>query len=343
MAKTLIIKSSPHLVSGMSVEIIMRNVVLALLPAAIYSVFVFGLSALLVLVTSTLTCVLTERLLCKWFNGMSTVNDWSAAITGLIYGMTLPPGLALWMVVVGGVFAIGVGKFLFGGLGFNVFNPALVGRAFLQAAFPAAMTHWFPAFALDRFESIASSTLTFPFARPVYDAVSSATPLAALKFNSQLTATPDLFMGVISGSTGETSAILLLLGGIYLIARNFMNWRIPAGIFLAVIVISAIFHSVDSERYGSPLFMLFSGGLMLGALFMATDMVASPVTSSGCFVYGVIIGILVMVIRLWGGLAEGVMYAILIGNALSPHIDRLIQPIPYGFQRREINNSGQSS
>lgn len=333
MPKTLAIKSSPHIASGMSVEIIMRNVVFALLPAALYSVYVFGLSALLILVTAVVTCVLTERWLCKWLSMENTINDWSAVITGLIYGMTLPPSLPLWMVFVGGAIGIGMGKFLFGGLGFNVFNPALVGRAFLQAAFPAAMTHWLPAFDPDRFTTVTSSTFTFIFAKPVYDTVSTATPLASLKFDGQVSANTDLFMGMTTGSTGETSALLLLLGATYLIARNFMNWRIPAGIFLAVIIISGVFYGIDPERYGSPLFHLFSGGLMLGALFMATDMVASPVTSLGCFIYGLLIGVLIMVIRLWGGLPEGVMYAILLGNALSPHVDRLIQPIPYGMKK----------
>lgn len=335
MPKTLAIKSSPHISSGMSVEIIMRNVVFALLPAALYSVYVFGLSALLVLLTSVLSCVLTERLFCKWFNMENSISDWSATITGLIYGMTLPPDLALWMVALGGIIGIGMGKFLFGGLGYNVFNPALVGRAFLQAAFPTSMTHWMPALDAERFTTVASSTLTLPFAKPVYDTLSTATPLARLKFDGELSATGDLFMGMTTGSTGETSALLLVLGAAYLIFRNFMNWRIPAGIFISVIVISGIFYGLDPERYGSPLFYLFSGGLMLGALFMATDMVASPVTSLGCFIYGLIIGVLIMVIRLWGGLPEGVMYAILIGNALSPHVDRIFQPTPYGMRQEK--------
>ena len=342
MPKTLIIKSSPHIGSGASVDIIMRNVVFALLPAACYSVYVFGLTAFLVLVTATLSCIGTERLLCKLFNSPNSINDWSATITGLIYGMTLPPSLPLWMVVIGGVIGISLGKFLFGGLGFNVFNPALVGRAFLQAAFPAAMTHWIPAFATNRFESLASSTLAIPFAKPVYDSVSTATPLALMKFDSQVTSTADLFMGTTSGSTGETGAILLLLGGIYLIARNMMNWRIPVGIFLTVIIISMVFNSIDPVHYAPPMFMLFSGGLMLGALFMATDMVASPMTHWGCFIYGLLIGILIMIIRLWGGLPEGVMYAILIANALSPHIDRLVQPVPFGLNNNRAHNTKES-
>ena len=145
----------------------------------------------------------------------------------------------------------------------------------------------------------------------------------------------ELAMGFVSGSAGETSSALILLGGAYLVARNMMNWRIPAGIFLAVAVLSGILHWSDPQSYASPIFMLFSGGLMLGAVFMATDMVASPMTSLGCYLYGALIGILVVVIRVWGGMPEGVMYAILLGNAVSPHIDRLIQPSVYGTARRE--------
>jgi electron transport complex protein RnfD len=172
--------------------------------------------------------------------------------------------------------------------------------------------------------------LALPFTLPHYDAVSGASPLAALKFEHAATALADLFLGTTSGSLGETSSLLILLCGLYLVARKMVNWRIPAGIFLAVIMISSIGYSVDSSRFGSPLFMLFSGGLMLGAMFMATDPVASPVTHRGCLVYGLLIGCVVMVIRNWGGLAEGVMYAILFANAVAPHIDDWLQPRPFG-------------
>jgi len=333
--KTLRVQSSPHIHSGASVEKIMRNVVLALLPTSGFAVYAFGITALLVLFTAILSCVLSEHLLCKFSNKPSTLGDYSVVITGLLYGMTLPPGLPLWMVCVGGVVAVGLGKFIFGGLGYNVFNPALVGRAFLQAAFPVSMTSWMPAFSPDRFHVIASSTLTLPFTTPHYDIIASATPLAAMKFEQHVSDTADLLLGLSSGSTAETCSVLILLGGIYLMARNMLNWRIPAGIFAAVILLSGVFNVIDESRYGAPLFMLFSGGLMLGALFMATDMVASPMTSLGCFIYGVFIGILVVIIRYWSGMTEGVMYAILFANAISPHIDRLVQPLPYGFRKRK--------
>jgi electron transport complex protein RnfD len=321
LAKTLEIRTSPHVLSGYSVDTIMFNVVLALLPTTGFAVYAFGLSALLTLGTAVSACLLTEHVACRIARKPSTLGDWSAAITGLLYGLTLPPGLPLWMVAAGGIIGMTLGKALFGGLGYNAFNPALVGRAFLQAAFPVAMTSWHPGFATGRFSSLPSSTLTLPFTEPVYDAVTGATPLALWKFGRELTAAGDLAMGFTGGSVGETSSVLILLGGIYLAARNMMNWRIP---------FSGALHLVDAQSHASPIFMLFSGGLMLGAVFMATDMVASPMTSAGCFVYGVLIGLLVVVIRVWGGMPEGVMYAILLANAISPHIDRLIRPTVYG-------------
>jgi electron transport complex protein RnfD len=331
--KTLELHTSPHIASGTSVNIIMRNVVYALLPVCVFAVYAFGLTALLTLVVATASCVATEHLLCRARGEASTLGDWSVTITGLLYGLTLPPALPLWMVALGGIVGVGIGKFLFGGLGYNAFNPALVGRAFLQAAFPVAMTMWYEPMAADRFTSLPSSTLTFPFATPVYDAVTGATPLAAMKFDGEMTATTELLMGLTSGSTGETSAILILLGGLYLIARNMMNWRIPCAIFATVFALSGVFYLVDPGVYPSPVFMLFAGGLMLGAIFMATDMVASPMTGLGCWLYGLLIGALVVVIRLWGGLPEGVMYAILLANAVSPHIDSLIQPRVYGTRK----------
>jgi electron transport complex protein RnfD len=332
---TLEIRTSPHILSGYSVDTIMFNVVLALLPTTAFAIYAFGLSALLTLTTAVLSCLLTEKLACRLSGQPSTLGDWSVAITGLLYGLTLPPGLPLWMVAVGGFFGVTLGKSLFGGLGLNAFNPALVGRAFVQAAFPVAMTSWTPGFAPDRFASLPSSTLTPPFTQPLYDGVTGATPLALWKFDGQLTAVGDMALGFVGGSTGETSALLILAGGAYLVARNMMNWRIPAGIFATVAAASGALHALDAASYASPLFMLFSGGLMLGAVFMATDMVASPMTSTGCLLYGALIGGLVVVIRVWGGMPEGVMYAILIGNAVSPHIDRWIQPRVYGTRGGE--------
>ena len=329
----LALNTSPHISSGNSVEVIMRNVVFALLPVALFALYCYGLAAVAVLLTAVLSCMATEYVLGRKFNKETTLGDWSAAVTGLIYGLTLPPGLPLWMVCVGGVIAVTLGKFLFGGLGRNLFNPALVGRLFLQSAFPVSMTTWLPAFSDDRFISLPASTLTFPFISPVYDVQTGATPLARLKFDGLATDVFDLFFGFSHGSLGEASALLILLGGVYLIARKMMNWRIPLGIFVAVVVVAATFNLVDAGHYGGPLLMLFSGGLMLGAVFMATDMVASPLTNMGCLVYGLIIGLLIVVMRYWSGMPESVMYAILLGNAVSPHIDRMIQPVPFGAKK----------
>jgi len=334
-SKTLEIRTSPHILSGYSVDTIMWNVVLALAPTTLFAIHAFGLAALLTLATAVASCLLSERLACRLSGEGSSLGDGSVAITGLLYGLTLPPGLPLWMTAVGGCIGVALGKSLFGGLGRNAFNPALVGRAFVQAAFPVAMTSWSPAFAADRFASLPSSTLTLPFSRPVYDGVSGATPLALWKFEGQLTHVSDMALGFIGGSTGETSAALILLGGAYLVARNMMNWRIPAGIFGVVVLASGVLHALDPASYASPLFMLFSGGLMLGAVFMATDMVASPMTGTGCLLYGALIGAIVVVIRVWGGMPEGVMYAILLGNAVSPHIDGWLQPRVYGTRGGE--------
>lgn len=330
---TLEIRTSPHILSGHSVDTIMFNVVLALVPTTLFAIYAFGLAALLTLATAVASCLLAERLAGS-AGGGSTLADWSVTITGLLYGLTLPPGLPLWMVAVGGCFGVVVGKSLFGGLGLNCFNPALVGRAFLQAAFPGAMTRWVEGFTPDRFVSLPSSTLTPPLSQPIYDGITGATPLAAWKFERVATGGGELALGFVSGSLGETSSLLILLGGLYLIARNMMSWRIPLAILLTVVAFSGALRIFDPERYASPWLMLFSGGLMLGALFMATDMVGSPMTAGGAVIYGVVIGCLVVVIRTWGGMPEGVMYAILLGNALSPQIDRWVRPKLYGATAR---------
>ncbi|SEQ34612.1 electron transport complex protein RnfD [Hyunsoonleella jejuensis] len=334
LKKTLDISSSPHIVKGRSTEDIMKNVVWALLPVVFFSVYSFGLNALLVIFTATFASVLTEHFLCKISKKETTVNDYSAVITGLLLGLSLPPSFPLWMAFVGGVIGIALGKYIFGGLGYNVFNPALVARAVLQAAFPVAITTWHPAFLTNRFSTISESILTWPFMEPQYDAVSGATPLSAFKFDGITTSTAELAFGQISGSTGETCAIIIALGGIYLIARNMMSWRIPVAVLLSAFLLSGVLYLLNSELYPSPVFMLLSGGLMLGAVYMATDMVSSPITPLGLWIYGGIIGVLTIIIRIWGGLSEGVMYSILLANAISPHIDSIIKNRVYGTKRK---------
>jgi electron transport complex protein RnfD len=234
------------------------------------------------------------------------------------------------MAFLGGAFGIAFGKLVFGGLGQNPFNPALVGRAFLQAAFPIAVTTW-PA------GEMAWGTMRGPnFAIPLLsgeagvDVVTAATPLGLWKFEGEITELLSLMIGRTGGSLGETSGLLILVCGGYLALRKYLNWRIPFGILLTVFVFSEILYLLNGEVYPPPFFMLFSGGLMLGAVYMATDMVTSPVTNFGSWVYAVGIGILVVLIRIWGGLPEGVMYAILIMNALVPFINRATQPRVFG-------------
>lgn len=314
------IRASPHLHSERSVETIMRAVVMALLPLCAYSVWTFGLSALALIVVTTAACLAFDR-------------DYSAAITGILLALTLPPGFPLWMAAIGGLIAIGPAKLLFGGLGFNLFNPALVARAFLQAAFPVAITTYTPAAAAGRFSHFLSSTLAWPFLKPHYDSITGATPLMLQKFDHVTTAIRPLFFGERMGSAGETSALLILLCGGYLIARKIMNWRIPVAMLGSAFLSGLLFHLSDAARYPSPFFVLFSGGLMLGAMFMATDPVGAPVTPIGVWIYGGIIGLITVLIRFLGGLPEGVMYAILLGNAMSPWIDNITQPRVYGVKR----------
>jgi electron transport complex protein RnfD len=333
VAKTLEIRTSPHVLSGYDVDAIMFNVALALVPTCAFAVYAFGLVAAATLAVALASCLATEALACRMAARPSTLGDWSAAVTGLLYGLTLPPGLPLWMVAVGGAVAIGIGKALFGGLGANPFNPALVGRAFLQAAFPVAMTSWLPAFAEGRFAAVPLSALAAPFGQPAVDGVTAATPLSLWKFEGRLTGAGDLALGYVAGSIGETSSVLIFLGGAYLVARNMMSWHIPAAVLGAVAAASGALHALEPARFAPPQFMLFSGGVALGAVFMATDTVGSPMTASGRVLYGGLIGLLVVAIRAFGGMPEGVMYAILLGNAATPLIDRLVHPTIYGARR----------
>jgi len=335
-----IVAASPHLKGPDSTPRIMWNVVLSLVPVIAAGIWYFGPSAALVLVASTAGALLPERI----WGRRGSIGDGSATITGLLLGLTLPPGIPLWMAFLGGAFGIAFGKLVFGGLGQNPFNPALLGRAFLQAAFPAALTTW--AAPGGPWWHLRGDNFALPLmsANPV-DVVTQATPLGLMKFAHKGTALSDLVLGSTGGSIGETAGLLILLCGGYLALRNYLNWRIPASIFATVAVFSAAAWSVrnyaavhtladllrgagsESARH------LFSGGLMLGAMYMATDMVTSPVTHKGCWIFGLGIGVLVVLIRLWGGLPEGVMYAILIMNCLVPLLNRATQPRVFGTGR----------
>lgn len=336
-APRLELRSAPHLHASQGVEQIMRNVLLALLPLCAFGVFLFGLGAAALILVVTLSCLGTEQLFNRLAGRPSTLGDYSAAITGMLLALTLPPAFPLWMGAVSGFVAIGLGKALFGGLGFNVFNPALIGRAFAQAAFPAAVTEWSPVMGAGRFLELPDSSLALPFLAPPeaagIDAVTGATPLATYKTGVASTGSFDLLLGFTPGAIGETSALLIVICGGYLLARRMLDWRIPVAILLSAALLSAAFHQVDPVRYPGVLYMLFSGGLMLGAWFMATDMVGTPVTPLGVWIYGALIGVATVVIRLFGALPEGVMYAILLGNAATPLIESVTQPRAYGRRR----------
>jgi electron transport complex protein RnfD len=326
----LVVTASPHLGATDSTPRIMWTVVASLVPVIVASAWFFGVSALLVVAAATAGAAGTERL----FGRSGTLWDGSAVITGILLGLTLPAGMPMWMAFLGGVFGLGFGKLIFGGLGQNVFNPALIGRAFLQAAFPVAITTW-PRVG-GPWWMLRGDNLAFPFTHPrTLDAITAATPLGLLKFEAKTTRLVDLVIGNTAGSLGETSVVVILLCGGYLAWRRYLNWRIPLAIFATVAVCSGVLHAV-SPRYPEPLFMLCSGGLALGAVYMATDMVTAPLTDRGRWLFGAGIGVLVVVIRVWGGLPEGVMYAILLMNAFTPFINKATQPRVFGVPARTL-------
>lgn len=322
-APNLIVTASPHLKDRDTTPRIMWTVAASLIPVILASAFFFGISAILVVLASTLGALLTERALSK----PGTLQDGSAMITGLLLGLSLPPGIPLWMAALGGIFGIGFGKVIWGGLGQNGFNPALIGRAFLQTAFPVAITTWpTPG---GNFFALKGDLFAFPFMHPVSDVVTSATPLGLFKFEQKLTSVVDLVLGTTGGSVGETSAIVILICGAFLAWKGYLNWRSPVSILVSVFVASQLLHFFNG-KYPDGLFMVFSGGLMLGAVYMATDMVTVPTTNKGRWVFGVCTGLIVVIIRVFGGLPEGVMYAILIMNAFTPFINRATQPVVFG-------------
>jgi len=329
----LVVHTAPFIRQGASTPGIMRDVLVALVPVMAVATYYFGLSALVVVAAATAGALGAEWL---WgprgVGGERSLGDGSGVLTGVILGLILPPGLPLWMAFLGGVIAIGLGKLAWGGLGHNLFNPALVGRAFLQAAFPTAMTTWaMPGSGW----GVRSSNFAWPFLHAEPDGLTGATPLNLMKFANETAPLEDLLRGSIAGSLGETSAAVILLAGLWLGLRRAFDWRIPVAILVSVAALSGVLWALSPEKYPSPLFMLLSGGLLFGAFFMATDPVSSPLAPRGAWIYGVGIGFLVVVIRLWGGLPEGVMYAILLMNAATPLLERVDQPRAFGHRERE--------
>lgn len=299
-----VVSPSPHVKDTVSVRGIMYSVVIALIPASAFGVYLFGLHALSVIIVSIFSAVVAEFIALKLM-GKPYTMDGSAIVTGLILALCLPPTVPIWMPIVGAVIGVAIGKCAFGGLGHNIFNPALVGRVFLMVSWPALMTRW-----------------VSPFS-----AVTTATPLGQWHAGGGYTPTTDLFFGNVAGCIGETSALAILIGGISLILMRYIDWRTP----LSYIGTVGILMLALGEN---PLFHMFAGGLFLGAFFMATDYVTTPITKKGRIVFGVGAGALVVVIRMIGGPPEGVAYSILIMNAFTPLIDRGIRPRVYGVERK---------
>ncbi len=320
------VSAAPHNRSTVTTKMIMQDVAIALLPAGIFGVYNFGLHALMVIVMTILACVLTEYIYCKFMKKSSTVGDYSAVVTGVLLAYNLPASFPLWMAALGGVFAILIVKMLFGGVGQNFMNPALAARAFLLISFPVRMT----SFAI---EKIASPTVT-DYIQNGYmavDGVSGATPLAALKAGESVDLYK-MFVGQIGGTIGETSVIAILLGAIYLVARKVISLRIP----LTYIITVAVFVLLFGGKGFDTTFLLghiLGGGLLLGAFFMATDYVTSPVTPVGQIIFGISLGLLTGLFRLMGGTAEGVSYAIIFCNLLVPLIDKATRMKSFGKER----------
>lgn len=308
------VAASPHLHTRRSVSTCMWNVVIALIPALAAALYYFGIGAAIVIVTAILGCVITEYAITRWMFGQpSTIMNGSAVLTGLLLAFNLPSNLPVWIVLIGAVVAIGIGKMSFGGLGNNIWNPALVGRVFLLISFPVQMTTW-PLPVVNRLNYT--------------DAVTGATPLSLMNEGLQ----PDLNLwdgavGAMGGSLGEVSAIALLLGLAYLLCTRTITWHIPVSIVVTV----ALFSLCIGANVGIE---LLSGGLLLGAIFMATDYVTSPMSHKGMLLFGVIIGVLTVIIRHWGAYPEGMSFAILLANSCVPLIDRYIKPRQFGERRK---------
>ena len=311
----LTISASPHLHTSRSVSKCMWHVIVALLPAVACSLYYFGLGAMVVIASSILGCVIVEYAINRWMlRAPSTIGNGSAVLTGLLLALNLPSNIPVWIVLIGSVVAIGIGKMSFGGLGCNIWNPALVGRVFLLISFPAQMTSW-PVPLENQWRYL--------------DATTGATTLGMLKLGEISPESVDLWhsaMGLTAGSLGEVSALALLLGFAWLLVTRVITWHIPVAIFASVALLAlAVGDNVGVQ--------LLSGGLMLGAIFMATDYVTSPMSRKGMIIYGVMIGAITVVIRKWGAYPEGVSFAILLMNSFVPLIDRYIKPRKFGERR----------
>jgi len=326
----LTVSPSPHVHTELTVPQIMRGVIFAMIPALAFSIYNFGLGSLYVTSLAVIFCVAIEYAIAKYLlNKPASIYNGSAIITGMLLAFNVPSNLPWYIILIGSAVAIGIGKMSFGGLGNNPFNPALVGRVFLLLSFPVAMTSW----------PIVGATWSL-------DAVTSATPLGILKegmragenvdaLMSKMPSYTDFFFGLQGGSLGEMSAFALLLGLIYMLYRRIITWHIPVSMIFTVAIMTGIFWLINPARYASPLFHVLTGGVMLGAVFMATDYVTSPFTHRGMIIFGVGIGVLTVLIRLFGSYPEGVSFAILIMNAFVPMINKFAKEPRYGVVKEK--------
>ncbi|MCF8347925.1 MAG: RnfABCDGE type electron transport complex subunit D [Bacteroidales bacterium] len=323
------ISGSPHVHGDESTKKVMYGVVIAMIPAVLVGVYYFGLDAVRVLLLAVAASLFFEWLIQKYLiKGPLTINDGSALVTGILVALNVPSDLPGWMVIIGALVAIGMAKMSFGGLGKNVFNPALVARVFLLVSFPVQMTSW---------------PKPTPITDGLVDVITGPTPLGIVKeglgngqtmsqLSTELPSYTQDMVGNIGGSLGEVSALALILGGVYMLWRKIITWHIPVSVLATVAIFSGIFWGFDPEHYADPMFHMLTGGLMLGAIYMATDMVTSPMTKSGQLVFGFGVGLLTILIRMWGAYPEGVSFAILIMNAVVPLINKGFKPRRFGVK-----------
>jgi electron transport complex protein RnfD len=323
------ISGSPHVHGDESTKKVMYGVVIAMIPAVLVGVYYFGLDAVRVLLLAVAASLFFEWLIQKYLiKGPLTINDGSALVTGILVALNVPSNLPGWMVIIGALVAIGMAKMSFGGLGKNVFNPALVARVFLLVSFPVQMTSW---------------PKPTPITDGLVDVITGPTPLGIVKeglgngqtmsqLSTELPSYTQDMVGNIGGSLGEVSALALILGGVYMLWRKIITWHIPVSVLATVAIFSGIFWGFDPEHYADPMFHMLTGGLMLGAIYMATDMVTSPMTKSGQLVFGFGVGLLTILIRMWGAYPEGVSFAILIMNAVVPLINKGFKPRRFGVK-----------
>ena len=325
----MLVSAAPHLAAGRSTRWIMFQVVGALVPLLVMGTVFYGSRAIFLTAFTVGACLATEAIAnAIRGRGQASLGDGSAIVTGMILAFSLPPGLNFYMAVIGGAVAIALAKAIFGGLGQNLFNPAMVGRAFLMICFPAAMGVWSePAAVFESLSAVEANGVSMSTPEGV-DGMTMATPLQAAE--GHLPTLKALFVGQVGGCLGETSALAALLGGLYLVFRGVADWRLVVGTLGGAVIVAFIAHWAAPQSYEGPVFHLLAGSLMFGAFFIATDYVGAPITPAGRWIFGLGVGVLVMIIRLFGAYPEGVMFAILVMNALTPVIERVTIPTPFG-------------